>query len=325
MEKNGTLLATNGTLLATNGTLLATNGTLLATNGNDLATLSTDKNNKLYICEFCNKQYFERSGLWRHKQKCNPNSCCDSKMCEFCHKQYSTYSGLWKHKQKCKEKHKDANCDDSENFKTDKDVIMLLIKENSELKNMIMKVLENGTNNTSNSNIANNSNNNINNNKTFNLQVFLNETCKNAMNISEFIESLQPQLSDLESIGKLGFVEGISKIIIKGLKELDENKRPIHCTDKKRETVYIKDDDKWEKEDENKSRLRKAINDVAHENTLLIPKWKAKHPDYLDSSSASSDQYNNLIIEVLGGEGESSVNENKIIRKIAREVVIDKQ
>ena len=294
-----------------------------------IINISTDKTKK-YCCEFCeyytckHSDYKKHLNTDKHKKreyetKFSPNSQKSLGFeCINCGGCFNSRTTLWRHKNKCNNQNKDTM--------TDKDVIMLLIKENSELKNMIMKVLENGTNTTttmsnSNNSIANNINNN---NKTFNLQFFLNETCKNAMNITDFIESLQPQLSDLESIGKLGFVEGISKIIIKGLKALDETERPIHCTDKKRETVYVKDEDKWEKEDDNKTRLRKAINDIAHENILLLPQWKAKHPDYLDSSSLDSDKYNNMVIEVLGGDDDSNVNEDKIIRKIAKEVVIDK-
>ena len=162
-------------------------------------------------------------------------------------------------------------------------------------------------------------------NKTFNLQFFLNETCKNAMNIMDFVDSLQLQLSDLESIGQLGFVDGLSSIIIKHLKALDVTMRPVHCSDSKRESVYVKHDNKWEKDDETKSKLRKAVKYIAHKNTKLIPQWKAKYPDFMDSTSKHSDQYNNLVIEVLGGDDlDSSVNENKIIRRIAREMVIDK-
>ena len=194
---------------------------------------------------------------------------------------------------------------------------MTLLNQNNKLQEQIIELCK--EKNTTQINTVNSHN------KTFNLQVFLNETCKNAMNITDFIESLQIQLSDLESVGRLGFVDGISNIIVKNLRALDETQRPIHCTDKKRETVYVKDENKWEKEDEHKSRLRKAINYVANENTLLIPQWKAKHPDYLDSSSSYSDQYNNIVIEVLGGDDPSEVSEDKIIRKITREVFIDKK
>jgi hypothetical protein len=217
----------------------------------------------------------------------------------------------------------DEFCNDERKTEEDdkifyKNMIVDLMNQNKEIIELCKT-----PNNINPCNYANHSYNN-NNNKTFNLNFFLNETCKNAMNITEFVESLQLQLSDLESVGRLGFVDGISNIIVKNLKALDETQRPIHCTDKKRETVYVKDENKWEKEDENKTRLRKAINYVANENTLLIPQWKAKYPDYNDSSSICSDQYNNMIIEVLGGEDSSDINEYKIIKKIAREVIIDK-
>ena len=145
------------------------------------------------------------------------------------------------------------------------------------------------------------------------------------MNIMDFVDSLKLQLSDLESIGKLGFVEGISNIIIRNLKALDIHKRPVHCSDTKREVMYIKDDDKWEKENENKQKLRKAIKRIANKNSRLLPEFKAKHPDCIKSISKYSDQYNKLIVESMGGSGnEDFDNENKIIKKIAKEAVIDK-
>jgi hypothetical protein len=206
---------------------------------------------------------------------------------------------------------------------------MEILQQNKEFKDLLveqnklmLEFCKNGANSTHNSyNTMTNSNN-----KTFNLQFFLNETCKNAMNIMDFVDSLQLQLSDLESIGKLGFVDGLSNIIIKNLKALDVTMRPVHCSDSKRETVYVKHDNKWEKDDETKSKLRKAVKYIAHKNTKLIPQWKANHPDFMDSFSKNSDQYNQLLIEVLGGDTHlhSSVNEDKIIRRIAREMVIDK-
>ena len=144
------------------------------------------------------------------------------------------------------------------------------------------------------------------------------------MNIMDFVDSLKLQLSDLESVGKLGFVNGISNIIVKKLNSLDETKRPIHCTDAKREVLYVKDEDKWEKENENK-KIRKAIKHIAHKNSKLIPEFKAKHPDCAKSDSKYSDQYNKLIIEAMGGSGNNdSENEDKIIKNIAKEVLIDK-
>jgi hypothetical protein len=195
---------------------------------------------------------------------------------------------------------------------------MMLIKDNSELKNMMMKVIENGTTTT---------NNNINShNKTFNLQFFLNETCKDAMNIMDFVESVKLQLSDLEKVGEIGYVDGISNIIVKNLKALDVEKRPVHCTDAKREILYIKDDNKWEKENEDKNKLRKLIKKIANRNSRLLPQFKEKHPDCGKSESKYSDQYNKLIIEAMGGHGDDdSEKEDKIIRKITKEVVIDKE
>ena len=235
-------------------------------------------------------------------------------ICE-CGKEYKYSQGLSKHRKICKTNHNTSKEESS-----DKELIMLLIKENSELKNMVLDVCQKiqPLNNTINSNNINSHN------KTFNLNVFLNEHCKDAMNIMDFVDSLKLQLSDLESVGKLGFVNGISNIIVKKLNSLDETKRPIHCTDAKREVLYVKDEDKWEKENENK-KIRKAIKHIAHKNSKLIPEFKAKHPDCVKSDSKYSDQYNKLIIEAMGGSGDNdSEKEDKIIKNIAKEVIIDK-
>ena len=165
-------------------------------------------------------------------------------------------------------------------------MIACIVKQNSEL----LEVIKNGTNN----------NNTINShNKTFNLQFFLNETCKDAMNIMDFVDSIKLQLTDLEKVGKIGYVEGISNIIVKNLNSLDENKRPVHCTDSKREVLYVKDENKWEKEDENKQKLRKVIKHITHKNSKLSNEFKAHHPDCNKSDSKYSDQYNKLVIEAM--------------------------
>jgi hypothetical protein len=184
---------------------------------------------------------------------------------------------------------------------------------------MVMKICEKNTSTISNNNINSN-------NKTFNLNVFLNEHCKDAMNITDFVDSLKLQLTDLENVGKLGFVEGISNIIVRNLKALDVHKRPVHCSDSKREIMYVKDENKWEKENDDKNKLRKAIKKIANKNSRLLPAFKEKHPDCTKSISPFSEQYNKLIIEAMGGSGnEDYDNENKIIKKIAKEVVIDKK
>jgi len=198
---------------------------------------------------------------------------------------------------------------------SEKELIMMLVKQNSEL----LEVLKNGTHNT---NYSNNTNSH---NKTFNLQFFLNETCKDAMNIMDFVDSIKLQLSDLENVGKIGYVEGISNIITSNLKALDVTQRPIHCTDNKRETIYIKDENKWEKEDDQKKKLRKAIRRVATKNQFLLLKFKEAHPDCIKSTSKYSDQYSKIIIESMGGSGDNDIEkEDKIIKKISNVTTIDK-
>jgi hypothetical protein len=256
-------------------------------------TLSTNINNLMpenasqFICNTCNKCYKERSGLWRHAKICK------------------------------------TSVDTCNNNVVDKELVMLLIKENSELKNMMldaqnkmMEVIKNGTHNTINTNSHN---------KTFNLQFFLNETCKNAMNIMDFVDSLKLQLVDLEKMGEIGFVNGMSNIIIKNLQNMDITERPVHCTDQKREVIYVKDADKWDKEEEAKPKLRKAIKHIAHKNAKLIGEFKVKHPDYCKSAAKISTQYNTMVIEAMGGIGSNDLcNENKIIKRISKEIMVDK-
>jgi hypothetical protein len=228
--------------------------------------------------------------------------------CQNCGSSYKHQSSLCKHKKTCNQKETEY-------------INEFLIKENAELKKMIIDVCKK-TNTTTNT--TNNMTNSCNNNKTFNLQFFLNETCKDAMNLMEFVDSVKLQLSDLEKVGEIGFVEGISTIIVKNLNSLDETKRPIHCTDAKREVLYVKDDNKWEKEEEEKNKLRKVIKKIAHKNSKQLINFKEKHPDCVRSASKFSDQYNKLVIEAYGGKGEDHDNESKIIKKIAKEVIVEK-
>ena len=242
---------------------------------------------------------------------------CSEFICKNCNKKYKDNSGLWKHKKKCNLI--ESNDIPVTNNTNDKDeLINYLIKENQEFKNLILEIVKKDT--------YNNSNNTTNShNKTFNLQFFLNETCKDAMNIMDFVDSIKLQLCDLEKVGKIGYVEGISNIIVKNLNSLDETKRPVHCTDAKREVMYVKDEDKWEKENESKQKIRKAIKHVAHKNSKMLKDFKTKHPDCDKSESKFSDQYNKLVIEALGGKGDNDLEkEDKIIKNIAKEVVIDK-
>jgi hypothetical protein len=237
--------------------------------------------------------------------------------CDVCNKIYKTNAGLWKHKKICKQINNTEIKKDEikqEEITNKDELIMLLVKQNTEL----MEMLKNGTNNITNYNNSNN--------KTFNLQFFLNETCKDAMNINDFIDSIKLQVTDLERVGEIGYIDGISNIITKNLKALDVTRRPIHCTDKKREVLYIKDENKWEKEDEQKKKMRKLIKRVSDKNINLISKFKEIHPDCGKSVSKYSDQYNKIIIESMGGIGDNNdEKEDKIIKNITKTITIDKE
>jgi hypothetical protein len=250
-----------------------------------------------------------------------------------CGKIYKHDTSYYRHKKICNTiiKHDTINKEDIDNI--DANLVLQLIKQNDEFKELLKEqnqiLLDQNSHlisickDKNNTHITNNTIGNINShNKTFNLNVFLNETCKDAMNIMDFVESIKLQLSDLESVGKLGYIEGISNIIIKNLKAMDIHKRPVHCSDSKREVMYIKHDNKWEKENEDKNKLRQAIKQIAHKNTRLLPQYKEKYPD---CDTKLSEQYNKLIIEAMGGLGNNTKeNEDKIIHRIAREVTIDK-
>ena len=240
--------------------------------------------------------------------------------CQKCDKKFQTNAGLWKHNKICI---LDTNINIINNDElSEKELMMMILKDNSELKNIIFEVVKNGTNNTTNNNNTTHTNSH---NKTFNLNVFLNETCKDAMNIMDFVDSIKLQLTDLENVGKLGYVEGISNIIVQNLNAMDVHKRPVHCADKKREVIYIKDDNKWEKENDDKKKIRQAIRRVAAKNQRLIPNFKEAHPDCNKYHSKFSDQYNKIIVESMGGSGDNDIEkEDKIIKNISKNVVIDK-
>jgi len=156
------------------------------------------------------------------------------------------------------------------------------------------------------------------------MQVFLNEKCKDAMNIMEFVDSFTMQLSDLEDVGKLGYVEGISNIIIKKLNEMDVYKRPVHCSDTKRETLFVKDNNIWEKEGSGRDTLRRAIKYISKKNSDLLPAWSEENPASQNIYSKRNDDYIKIVLQAMGGRGDIEINENKIIKKISKSVMIDK-
>jgi hypothetical protein len=262
------------------------NANEMLTNANNF----TPKNAENFVCDKCSKTFKHGSSLSRHKKNCPiiENS--------------------------------ENNQNIEQNIDKKDELINYLIKENQEFKSLILEIVKKDTITNNNNNINTNSHN-----KTFNLNFFLNETCKDAMNIMDFVDSLKLQLSDLENLGKLGYVDGISKIIVQNLKSLDETKRPVHCTDSKREVMYVKDDNKWEKENENKQKMRKVIKHVTHKNSKLLKEFKTKYPGCEKSDSKYSDKYDKLIIEAMGGKGDNDLEkEDKIIRNIAKVVIIDK-
>ena len=238
----------------------------------------------------------------------------------YCGKKYNTNSGLWKHQSKCENVNQKENKDVSENIINLTNLICELVKTNTDIQKSVIELCKNGTTN----NIINNHNINSN-NKTFSLQVFLNETCKDAMNIMDFVESVKLQVTDLENVGKVGYIEGISNIIIKNLQALDIDKRPVHCTDQKREVIYVKDENTWEKEDETNKKLRKAILLIAHKNICMLKEFREKYPDCQEYDSKKNDQYNKIVYESMGGKGDNDYDKDtKIIKKIAKNVIIDK-
>ena len=302
---------------------------------------SNEKNSKKlikYSCESCDFTSSNKNDYTRHintiKHKNTVSQCFsiektqkNSFNCE-CGKIYKDYSGLWRHKKKCiiEEPIEDTQNTIMNTNEITPELIMSVLQQNKELQTMLMEQNKTIIEISKNNSVTNNNNNNNNtinsHNKTFNMQFFLNETCKNAMNISEFVDSIKLQLSDLENVGKIGYVEGISKIIIKNLKALDVTERPVHCSDSKRDTMYVKDENKWEKESENNEKVLKAIEDIANKNSKMVKEWKIKNPECASSKSHKADVYSHIMIQAVCSNNDG--NNNKILKKIAKEVTIDK-
>ena len=325
------------------------------------------------ICNFCDYNCRKESDFNKHlltrKHQNNATFVTKSRQpdnkCK-CGKVYKFRQGLSVHKKTCTQllitneqsigKEINLSTTNENDFKVDdKNIMELLIKDNSEIKNIVLGIVKSNTellvkenaefkniildmvkSNTelqkqmidvckSNSNINTNINcNNNSNNKTFNLQLFLNEQCKDAMNITDFANSFDLQLSDLESVGELGYVEGITKIMVDKLNSMDVYKRPIHCSDAKREIIYVKDADVWAKEEKDNPKLRQAIKNVSFRNMKLVYNWSNAYPESKDNQTKLNDKYMQLVIQSTGGNGPILESENKIIRRIAKEIVIDK-
>ena len=242
--------------------------------------------------------------------------------CE-CGKEYKHRQGLWCHKKSCKEA--PPIVDASNN------IIIELLKQNHEFKELIVEqnkqMIAMASKMGSNTNSGNTNSNTNCNNKIFNLQFFLNETCKDALNIDDFVNQIKLQLGDLDMIGRVGYTEGMSKIFLRNLKELDVNKRPIHCSDLKRETLYVKDKDAWEKENTENVKIKKAIKGVENKNIKQLPQWREENPSSQDTETKKHMDYQNILLEAMGGSTSENDDKkhDKIVKNIAKEVVIDKE
>jgi len=308
----------------------------MTTNDNDLKANLCSR----FYCKFCDYKTSKKSSFNNHNEskrhKCNalttmsltlqPKICYSCKKCD---KQYNDRAGLWRHKKKCNyEKEPEAKNEIisinpppgepslKEMFIKVVEQNQAILLENQEMRKLLQETIPKIGNTT-----------NTTNNNNFNLQFFLNEQCKDALNIMDFINQLQLNTSDLDMVGRVGYSEGISKLFIRGLKELDVFKRPIHCSDLKREIVYVKDKDAWEKDNDEKNKMKTAIKYIAAKNFRQIKDWKQENPESDDYDSKKHMDYHQIVIHSMGGatKEEDDNNYNKIIRNVAKQVTIDKK
>ena len=273
----------------------------------------------------------------------------ETHICSHCNKIYKSREGLWKHTKKCKSKVSNEivsfstdNVSDNEPIKN---YIMKLVEQNTQLQNIIIE-----QNNKHNQELATHNielqeiktilaeqptpvatiNNIQNNNKTvnnFNLMVFLQERCKDALNMSQFIDTLQINPQSVEYTGAHGYVNGITKIFMDGLNQLDIHERPIHCTDLKRETLYIKENNKWEKDTEEKTKFKHALATVVNRNVAQVTHWEKENPRSQIPETEEYEFYFDIVRQSLGGGNHdvTARNNDKILRAIAGKVYLDKK
>ena len=302
------------------------------------------KKHDFYKCESCDYKCSYKSELRRHvttrkHQKMGFGNTLETNSSQIfqeihekenrfdclCKKSFVTRSGLWKHKKVCKYKEEPIQniVDITLSNKIDNEMLCNLLQQNVTLISQnqeLQKHLVDMHKDVKTVNQVNHINN------SFNINLFLNETCKDALNISDFVDSIQLKITDLEQAAKLGYADNISNIFIRGLKDLDVSKRPIHCSDLKREVLYVKDNNSWEKETEDKSKIKKAIKCLANKNIKQIPDWIKEHPKYTDYYHADNTEYLEIINSTMCGTNnlENEANAHKIIKNIAKVVVIDK-
>lgn len=267
---------------------------------------------KHYVCDTCSLVYKDRTGLWKHKKRCIG-------------RKEENHNPVIYMENVLQNENKNIYLPATHKIQISNDVVMKLIEKNQELQDLLMeqnaKIMELSISHNVVNNISSCSTNNH-----LNINMFLNEKCKDALNLMDFVNNLEIHIADVEYVGKHGFVEGISKIFTNGLKQLDMYKRPIHCTDLKRETLYIKDADKWEKETEDKKRITNAITRIANKNIQQISKWYNAHPECDVHNSPAYDLHLDIMKQSMGGSTYSEMDRNtsKIVRNIAKNVLIPK-
>ena len=307
----------------------------------------TPKTPKIYECTFCDfitnnkkdygkhlltKKHIKFSKKNEEKNDIEENPDVEEKnfyKC-LCGHTYKHRTGLCRHKTVCKYIQSSNNIhinlselpnastqNSPEEIKMLTSILVEFMKNSTILQQQMIDMCKINTNTISNNTINSH-------NKTFNLQFFLNEQCKDAMNITDFANSFDLQLSDLEIVGELGYVEGITKIMVDKLNSMDIYKRPIHCSDAKREIIYVKDENVWTKEEKDNPKLRQAIKNVSFRNMKLVYNWSNAYPESKDGQSKLNDKYMQLVIQSTGGNNPIVESENKIIRRIAKEIVIGK-
>lgn len=303
-----------------------------------MVTKKEPKNAQKYLCIECNFSCSKKSNYdahlltAKHKMITNDNEKNAEKntekpihKCPNCPKVYKFSSGLSRHMKICCPVIQEPTVSNNEMInliKQNQEVVDLLVEEkkkNEKLENQLIEVVKEGK-------TINNHNTHNTNNTQFNLNVFLNEDCKDAVNLIDFIKNLKLSLTDLESMGQLGYVNGMQRIFTNALNDMDVTERPIHCTDAKRETVYVKDKDKWELETGNKSKLKATLHRIEEKNLDLIPKWQKENPNCEIMDSRENADYINMTMSSLGSdnEREKDKQENKIIKSVLKEVTIDK-